>query len=158
MAPAVCVHSMQALARRIRTRHYQHLLSEIDDEDIDENQRVAVDQAWIDRQDRAWQRQRELRQTLEYRCSDPADAGDLAAARRFCLGCSVRTTEAERIARWERAYAEQRQALQDRLQRLRALHRRMDPALSEYDRCAATMQDLHVRLAQLSHHVKIPTA
>ncbi len=145
---------MHALSRLIRDSYYERHIEALAEEDLDESVRLVVDQAWIDRKDREWQRQRELRQRLEYLRSEPADARDVAAAQRFLAGCSARSTEAEVVDRWKAAYDTQRQHLQQQAQRLQRLYERMDPSLDEHSRCYEFMEKIRSHLDELAHQVK----
>jgi len=148
---------MHALSRRIRDRHYQHLLEELDkEEELDESVRVEVDQTWIDRRDREWQHQRALRQRLEYLRSEPADAKDVAAAQRFLMALSTRTPEAQALALWEKEYTSRLRHLQTQVQRLEHLSERMDPELAEHQRCCELLESIRQHLEDLAYRIHTP--
>ena len=148
---------MHAISRQIRDRHYQHLLETlVKEEELNESERVDVDQDWIDQRDREWQSQRALRQRLEYLRSEPADAKDVEAAQRFMRTLSSHTSEAQAVARWEETYSSRRQYLQAQVLRLEHLSERMDPQLPEHQRCCLLLESCRQHLEDLAYRIHIP--
>lgn len=146
--------AVPVLARHIRDTYYSQMIQEWHrrhpadlDETVGPQQEVTP--AWIDAQERRWQRDRAELQALEHKRTDPADDADVEAARRYTRGLALHLSPSEVVALWDRDYRQERASLDARLAHVMRRSAQVDPRLPERDLCDQHCLDLRWRIRRL---------
>ena len=146
---------MWSLARHIRNRHFDDVISKLEDEGasshINETSGESPTRGWIDEQEDAWNSVRQQVQYLEYQKTDPPSQNDVRSARAFMVAMPLGTTAEQAVARWEAKYQARKQNIEAELSRIRTRLADVDPRSDDFDRGMQHVRHLEHRLWMLPY-------